>query len=183
MASDFKKALDAEIEEIEYALRRDSRYVKLVELKRVKAIYANAPLMGPIEASMPAVAHAYPEPNRSEVQPRKRSGSPERLAILNRAKEFISGKREPTPTIDIFEAVSAQIDIPGANPRNNLSAMLSNSNDFKSHGRSGWTLVESQEASGALNEELTPEASVYSASPAETTNAVRPVDPWLGDGA
>lgn len=90
-------------------------------------------------------------------------GSPERAAILAKAKALLAGRTEPTPTIDIFEEINQEIEIPGAVPKNNLSAMLSNSKDFTSHGRSGWTLSETKLASNGEGDADTSKANLSNA--------------------
>lgn len=121
---------------------------------------------------------------RPEIDPPRRSrrGSPERQAILDAAKEFLRGRDYPTLTADIYEAIKGQVEIGGNNPRNNLSAMLSNSSDFRSHARAGWTLAvptlsETNEASDDLLSRSASEAS--NSSPALPAGGpdVRPVDP------
>jgi len=55
--------------------------------------------------------------------------------------EFLKGKIEPTPTRDIMAHLESRgISVSGDVPQNNLSAMLSNTPEVVSHGRSGWTL-------------------------------------------
>ena len=178
MASNFASALAAEIEGLERQLDADPRFAKLRELKRIQAMYP--PTAG---SSDPCLS---PPPARTR-QPTSsgRSASPERQAILRDAKAVIAGRTTPTPTSEIYDMLMAlSVRIPGAAPKNNLSAMLSNSDEFKSHGRSGWTLAaETPEASGDLLSRSAPEASMSSpASPAGEPNNVRPVDPVPGGG-
>lgn len=116
------------------------------------------------------------------LRERKRPGSPERQAILDLAKAFLAPRLYPTTTMEIFEHISRQMEIPGKEPRNNLSAMLSNSSEFQSHGRAGWTLAEKQEASGDRLSEKSPEAPVSSAATPTAEPSVRPVDPVPGGG-
>ena len=72
-----------------------------------------------------------------------RKPSAEREAALQFARDFLDGKTTPTPTREIFAAMEdAEIGLAGANPMNNLSAMLSNSDEFNSHGRRGWVLAK-----------------------------------------
>jgi len=183
MASDFAKALEAEINALEADLQRDPRYVKLAELQRVRALYSGGH----------APAHASPASSRffanasapMDFNPAKRrSGSPERQAILAKARAYLEGRAFPTPTIEIYEAIKGEVDIPGRVPRNNLSAMLSNSGEFISHGRVGWMLASrNPEAPGDLLTRSAPEASNSSpASPAGEPDDVRPVDPVPGGG-
>ena len=172
MAADFVSALAAEIDGLESQLAADPRYAKLRELKRVQALY-----------SAPAV---NPPPRVRPTQPTSgRSPSPERQAILDMAKTFMGDQSEPTPTSDLYELLTAAgVQIPGTSPKNNLSAMLSNSPEFRSHGRSGWTIASrTPEATGDLLSGSAPAASMSSpASPAGEPSSVRPVDPVPGGG-
>lgn len=63
--------------------------------------------------------------------------------VLDGAAELIDGRSDPTRTAVIFASLTEQgISIEGKNPQNTLSARLSNSPRFISHGRAGWTLAE-----------------------------------------
>jgi hypothetical protein len=145
----------------------------LRELKRVQSLYNGLP------ANI-AIRHRI-QPARAAP---RRSGSPERKAILEQAKQYIAGRDYPTTTAEIFDVLSLVIQIPGEKPKNNLSAMLSNSDEFVSHGRAGWTLAsETPEAPGDLLSRSAPEASMSSpASPAGESPSMRPVDPVPGGG-
>ena len=182
MAPHFTEALDAEIAKLQKELEGDPRYVKLSELRRVRGLYNGD---GTTAVRTPLSAVAYDSGvSRPEVQPplRRRSSSPERQAILDAAKTVLADRAHPTPTIEIYEAIKDRVEIPGKVPRNNLSAMLSNSDDFKSHGRDGWTLVETKEASDISRESRSSEASNSSAESPTAEPDVRPVDPAPGGG-
>jgi hypothetical protein len=169
----FVSALEAEIASLQDELEADPRFLKLRELERVRALYGaqEQSLSLRIEKRVIPVA-------------KRRMPSPERQKILDAAKEAIRGRTQPTPTSDIFDAISPDVEIPGNAPKNNLSAMLSNSTEFVSHGRAGWTLAsETSEASGDLLARSAPEASNSSpASPAGEPDSLRPVDPVPGGG-
>jgi len=169
VGTDFETALVAEIETLQRQLEVDPRYIKLRELQRVQGLYAQPQVISP-------------PPRVRPVTTGGRSASPERQAILKNAKLLLQGRTEPTSTSDIYDMlVVLSVDIPGTNPKNNLSAMLSNSDDFVTHGRAGWTLKqETPEASDDLISRSASEAS-NSASPADPP-AVRPVDPVPGGG-
>jgi len=174
VSTNFIAALDAEIRDLESELEADPRYQKLRELKRVQDMYS-----GQGSASVTQ----RPAPQRAAP---RRAGSPERKAILEKAKEFISGRNIPTTTAEIFDHVSRFVEVPGEKPKNNLSAMLSNSDDFVSHGRAGWTLAEPQapetpEAPSDLLPRSALGASILPASLAGNPD-VRPVDPVPGGG-
>lgn len=168
MATPFVAALDAEIADLEAAIAADPRHTKLRELKRVRGLYQQGSVAHNISISV-------------RKRPR-RSPSPERQAILDLARQMLAGKTLPTPTSKLFDGISLIEEIPGANPRNNLSAMLSNSPEFVSHGRAGWTLAETTEAADDLLSRSASAASNSSpASPAgESDNA--PLDTVSGGG-
>jgi len=114
-----------EIANLEEELEKDSRYVKLRELRRVRALYGAR--------------------GRRQNLTRRRRGetSPGRQAAIDAARQMLGGLKEPIKTAAIYERVkSLGIEIGGGDPRNHLSAMLSNHPDFMSHGRAGWTLRE-----------------------------------------
>ncbi len=100
-----------------------------------------------------------------EIKTSGRSRSPERQAILDATKEWlqtrpigIGGVVPPYRTKWIYEHLTeAGISVPGANPINNLSAMLSNAPEFVAHGKRGWTLAKNENPDDA--ETLTREAS------------------------
>ncbi len=93
-----------------------------------------------------------------------RSRSPERQAILDAAKLFLRtrpvvDRHYPCRTRWILEHLTALgIEVPGTNPINNLSAMLSNAPGFIAHGKRGWTLAENENPDDAdsLEEEASP---------------------------
>lgn len=172
MALDFVSALNAEIEALELAIKNDPKHLKLAEAKRLLALYSGA-----------ALPEQVGEPAKVIRTSRSAPRSPERQAILDFAAELLANAQYPVPTSDIYKFVHARIAVPGANPKNNLSAMLSNSPRFQSHGRAGWTLAtETPEAPDDLISRSASEASDLSASPAEPTPSVRPVDPASGGG-
>lgn len=180
MSNDFLSALTAEIETLVAELEADPRQQKLRELRRVEALYNGHPVPAIRQRIRPVAAAASTPPRRSP--------SPERLAILDQAKKFIAGRHHPTPTAEIYETLALMMEIPGKDPKNNLSAMLSNSPEFVSHRRAGWTLAsespaKTPEATGDLLTRSAPAASMSSpASPAGEPHSVRPVDPAPGGG-
>jgi len=134
---DFVAALDREIEQLEQALGRDPAYVKLKRLKDIRFLYAS-----PDNGRVVAVLEQRPAP----VPPKTRSPSPLRQRMLERAAEFLRGRADPVRTAEIYQDLTDQgFAIGGNSPQNNLSAMLSNSPRFQSHGRSGWTLLSDEE--------------------------------------
>lgn len=160
MSAEFITALDAEIATLEGELKADPRYRKVNELKRVRDLYRGASFTPKVFSS--TVVTTKPKRARSEL----------RQQILDAAEEMLKGRTTPTTTAAMFDTIDQVVKIPGQNPRNNLSAMLSNSPKFVSHGRDGWTLAsETPEASDDLLTGSASEASnSSSASPAEEPN-------------
>ena len=116
-----------EIVTLEEELEKDSRYVKLQALRRLRALYG---------------AHGA-RVRKNRTRRRRGETSPGRQAAIDAARQMLDGLKEPIKTAAIYERVkSLGIEIGGGNPRNHLSAMLSNHPDFMSHGRAGWTLRE-----------------------------------------
>jgi hypothetical protein len=145
MSTEFVKALDAEIDDLKRALAADIRYMRLQELERVKRLYVadtSSPRVAPapipvLSADISTIRTALNEHIR-----RARQRSPERQRVLNAVWELLIGKKEPIPTSFIYDHLIGEgIEVGGNDPKNNLSAMLSNSDQFQSHGRSGWTLA------------------------------------------
>jgi hypothetical protein len=164
----FADEIDKEIKSLEQSLEADPRMQKIRELRRIRALYdrtQGAMIFGHIPAKPMTFAgggDALPlktAVNTSSVsdealfqgwmthhltrKPGGRRPSPERLRAVSAAKKFVRGKIGPVPISAIFEHLcTLGITIKGSDPKNNLSAMLSNTEGFNSHGRSGWTLSE-----------------------------------------
>ena len=126
--SAFVEALVAEITDLEDQLALDPRHQKLQKLKRVRDLYVQAP---------------KPEPRVREPVPGSRPfASGASAEIIRAAKEILSGAATPTPTRQILARLAARgVAVGGTVPQNVLSSILSKSDAFKSHGRSGWTLA------------------------------------------
>jgi hypothetical protein len=142
MATDFSSALRAEIAELEAALEADLRFRRLTELRRILDLYPTEPhehvASGWARAEL-VNKFAFALSPRQTATGRKMS--PERAKALEVAKLFLANRSGPTPTRDIYDhLLSLGLSIPGEVPVNNLSAMLSNSDEFFSHGRSGWSI-------------------------------------------
>jgi hypothetical protein len=146
VAQGFVSALRAEIQQLETSLAQDVRYRRLTELRRVLDLYkeSESDASGTTSAGEAFAGNAFAGnafATQSTTRTTGRRTSPERAKALSLAKAFIDGQVFPTPTREILEhLVAAGLTIPGNEPLNNLSAMLSNSADFVSHGRSGWTV-------------------------------------------
>lgn len=177
MGTDFVSALQTEVSALEKELLADPRYQKMVEAKRLLALYTG---QRPDSVASSIVVARSPAAPVRRAAPR----SPVNQAILDTAAQFLAGRSAPTSTADVFDHVADRHEVPGKNPKNNLSAMLSNSPRFQSHGRAGWTLaLETPEAPDGQLALATSEASMSSpASPAGEPSTVRPVDPAPGGG-
>ena len=126
--SDFLAALKNEIAEIEVELRGDPRFCKWEQLQSVLLLYQS---------------NGVSEPRMVDLSPRAvaRTPSEHRLKALELARLFLRNRSGPTPTRDIYDhIINNGGEIGGKDPVSNLSAMLSNSGDFQSNGRAGWTL-------------------------------------------
>lgn len=134
-------ALNAEIASLERELEQDVRYVHLRELKRVLRFYGTA-------MSSQSGAHAEVQEKvsgRKQLRQSVRQPSSAREKALAAAKEYIGGLDRIVPTRELLEQFVANgIEVGGATPLNNLSAMLSTSGMFESHGRRGWTVKNTQ---------------------------------------
>lgn len=137
MSIEFTSALDDEIANLERELEQDVRYVRLRELKRLRQLYGKA-------TSSQSVTHAEVQRAASEQdQPRHfvRRTSTARERALAAAKEYIGELNRIVPTREVLEHLATNgIEVGGATPLNNLSAMISTSGIFESHGRRGWTI-------------------------------------------
>lgn len=136
--ADFTAALVAEIASLESELEQDVRYVRLRELRRIHHLY------GDLIPGRPLVAAARQEQSAVEQAPQRQSvrqPSPDRGRALAAAREYVASLGHVVPTREILEYLMANgIEVGGASPLNNLSAMISTSGAFQSHGRKGWTM-------------------------------------------
>ena len=126
--SEFVEALIAEIADLEDQIASDPRYQKLRELKRVRNLYANE--VGTLGERPTSAPGSRPFASGASAE------------VMKAAREVLSGVSTPTPTRVILEELAARsVFVRGSKPLNSLSAILSKSDAFKSHGRSGWTLA------------------------------------------
>lgn len=146
--TDIRDALRSELGALEQQLQDDPRFQKIQHLQQLLSLYDGGPAG---TSSAPSAARARA----------RRQGSQAREEALTLAANFIEGRSEPTRTSDIFEYVVGQgVVIDGQSPVSNLSAMLSRSELFISHGRAGWTLapgvIRSDNPDGAHDRALRP---------------------------
>ena len=89
---------------------------------------------------------ASAEQNAQERKERPVHASTERGAstkdeILAACRSYLKGETAPTRTSSLLSQLErGGYAVGGAEPRNTLSSLLSRSDDFESHGKSGWTL-------------------------------------------
>ena len=136
---DFLSSLKDEILTLERALETDPRYIKLRELHRVLALYQDSQA-----PSQPSQSHDVVFSTRTGKPRVPRSMSADTKRILDEAESYLSGQSDPVPIREIYHQVIEirGCRIGGSDPVNSLSAILSRFPQFKSHGRSGWTLVK-----------------------------------------
>ena len=152
MAADFKTALTAEIAHLEAELQADVRYLRLKHLYGIAELY-DATIAPPASAVQPFASVALPR------KPPTRKIDEARARALAESEKFVRSVGRVVPTKEIYAHISAidGIELHGGSPQNNLSAMLSKSGRFVSHGRAGWTIKESPEGEGAHSRPLADE--------------------------
>lgn len=95
-----------------------------------------------------ASIEAEPTRVRPSYVPRAKAPKPFDLVkarVLDAATEVLrANPGYPMKTGAIFDQLPEELasQIPGNEPKGNLSAMMHNSKRFRSHGRSGWTLPD-----------------------------------------
>lgn len=138
MSEEFLAKVRAEIASLEAALARDPIYRRLQVLRAVLKEYGEAA----VTESSQSIGY-WQNAATPRRQASQRKSSPERERALDFARAYLRDATTPTPTREIFRKMEeAGIRLGGANQQNNLSAILSNSEDFKSYGRSGWMLIK-----------------------------------------
>lgn len=189
----FVAALKAEIANLEAELERSVTYIRLQEVRRMLALYERdqpgelrRPISPPRQSLAAQIAHVNriystkAEAIRAAQSPFTiRRGSPERAKALEAARLFLINRvGDPTPTAAIYDHIAGLgIEIGGNDPRNNLSAMLSNSPIFQSHGRAGWTLASADDDNAPDPDLQREEAIVREAEEATTEEVSTPEQP------
>lgn len=138
MPDDFVAAAKAELARLESSLSADTRFLRWRQLDRTLQLY---------ELTTPEMD------SQGKGSLLGRPPSPDKERILRHVARMLF-RREPEPvaTKDLLNSLlNAGFEIEGTNQINSLSAMLSNSRQFVSRGRSGWVLVSSRLKSVAKN--------------------------------
>ncbi|MFY9294271.1 MAG: hypothetical protein WAP03_26845 [Methylorubrum rhodinum] len=155
MSAQFVAALEAEMAALREALSRDVRYLRLMEMERLRELYREPSDSGSQDSDQ--AVDRYPGGLRVAPKPPVRKASPERERAIEAARLLITNRTGPVPTVDVYDhIVGLGITIRGENPVNNLSAMLSNSGLFKANGRAGWTMRDDDDGADG-DEEPSPE--------------------------
>jgi hypothetical protein len=132
-------SLDSLISGLESELASDPRFKLLQDLKKARADYDKTAEAGEEEVS-PNARIAAPIAGGRQM-------TPARAKAFELAQTHLSGRTEPVKTKVLFEMLDAQgVDLPGG--MNNLASLLGRfPKIFKSHGRAGWTLIDSARTS------------------------------------
>lgn len=183
--SDFAHALNAEIASLEQELHADPRFVKLEELKKVLTLYVG----GPTKVMAAPVRKAFPY----NADMRRRMSR--NAATIQAAVACLKEGRGPVITSVILDRLTEQgVHVEAKDPRNALSAMMTHSKRFVSHGRRGWTLKGARPTGNAEAVDANPAQGTSTASnePRLTTEETKglfsepaPADrvkPWSGGG-
>ncbi|MEL7273228.1 MAG: hypothetical protein AAGK33_07295 [Pseudomonadota bacterium] len=132
MPANFLNSLKKEVDEIHDQLSNNPLFVKWEKLREALAVY---------EAE-----------DESATSPKKSAGrtqSVETAKILAATKKMLTSDT-PLPTREIYDRLSElEIEVGGKEPVSNLSALLSNSDEFRSNGRAGWTIAGAGGGHGA----------------------------------
>jgi hypothetical protein len=141
MATDFANALAIEIARLQAELDQDIRFRRLRQLTEALKLYREGEEAELAAGPAGIVREAQRESRQTNdaSDHKKRRASPENERILDAVEGLTIPLGSPIQTRQILDHLRAiGIDVPGKNPLNNLSAMMSNSRRFVSHGRAGW---------------------------------------------
>lgn len=155
---DFIAALDREIAELDAELRAHPAYMKLEQLRGVRALYAAAGNMVQRTVNIKSTSHV----SAAATVQRRVPTSGVSLEVLAAVRDFLRGRPYPTPTREIMTMLGERgIHVGGSNPQNAVSSLMSKAPDLRANGRAGWVLVETkladdnaprQDVSPAINE-------------------------------
>ena len=190
MANPFITSLREEIGTLEKGLEGDPRFKKLKRLMAALEVYLDDEDDGDGDDDEVVLT----EPSSSASGPREhgkgRMQSEKNEQILDFATTIIrEGGNTPIRTRDILATLQERgVAVHGKTPRNTLSAILSYSERFTAHGKSGWTIKGEDEADqnteAADDPNLAGRTSTASADHRQTNGGTQrgPVNPWPGGG-
>lgn len=121
--------------EVLQSLKREAKELKA----KFEAINSVIALYAEDEPASTAVPPPKPPPGRIR---RRITGNQRSDPILDAAAEVLALRTAPMRTSLLLKHLNRRnLEIHGKVPQNTLSARLSNSPRFRSHGRSGWTMA------------------------------------------
>ena len=154
----FVQSLRFEINAVEESIRTrpDPRVLKLQELKKVLALYVGeasvvhtAIVDGGVMSNMPRAGRVLAALGHKPG----RKISPERQAAIEATIGILKQASGPLKTAALYEMISDMgVTIGGTDPVNNYSALLYGRDEFKSHGREGWTLKMNEGSNAGASE-------------------------------
>lgn len=162
---DFIKALDEEVCALEAALARDSRYIKLQEVKRLRALYGPQPSAADFSLS----ADALPSDRKPRIATRLILSGVS-LDAINATRDFLAAQSKPVLTRDLLAYLDGMgIKFGGSSAQATLASILSRTPEFESKGgRVGWVLKYVGPTGGeTVSPELPPVAMFPPSSPVE----------------
>ena len=176
--SNFIIALDGEIAELEESLARDPRYIKLQEVKRLRALYSATESVVEAGVGSPVLPPSADWGQRA-VQPRDKPRqvlSGVSLEAVNATREYLAAQSKPIMTRDLLVYLERNgIKFGGASAQATLASILSRTPEFESKGgRVGWVLKSVGPTGG---ETVSPEVPPVAMFPPSSS-----VEPVAGGG-
>lgn len=168
MASEFVFHLEKAIETLEADLKTNPDFVLWQSLGKTLDDHRNRFARAPAPSVERKTDHLAPVKSLAD----RETGEIGTKKIREVVADWIKGRSEPTPTREIFDYLNEiKLSIPGENPFNNLSAILSNSKAFVSYGRSGWRMAS--DIQRELQKELDVASISFNSLTQEQTDIVR----------
>ena len=175
--SNFILALDDEIAGLEHALARDPRYIKLQEVKRLRALYYVTESVTAAGFGSPIIDRPAQWDRRMEqrVAPRQVMSGVS-LEAVNATREFLAAQSKPILTRNLLEYLEGKgIKFGGASAQATLASILSRTPEFESKGgRIGWVLKSVGPTGGSEVHADSPPVAMFPPS--------SPVEPEAGGG-
>lgn len=135
MSDEICRTLDTEIASLQGELEQSVTYKKLIKAKELLSLYEHH--------RAPPIALTKDPKDAAPAPPTHTNRSREETAIVKRrilkaVDQYFDQSNGPLKSAAIYAAIQRSgLPIPGKTPKNNLSAMLSNSTEFVST-RDGW---------------------------------------------